>query len=339
MNITTGIIGFGRFGQLWAHALLPFGNIKVYDKIYPSSPSNPGIELTSLKETVQSSDRLFLLVPISEFQQCCQSILPFLKPDTIVIDACSVKLFPAQVMLETFPDQQPIIASHPLFGPDSIERSGSLSGHKIVMCPLQCSPDQQTQLQDTFHQLGLETFLTTPIEHDRQMAHSQGLVHLIGRGLAALNLHPQPLATPDFQALLNINQMVIHDTWQLFLDMHRYNPFAREIREKFIKQLNIIEQKIDTALVEPEPLTLDQLRQKISETDTAIIQKLAERQILSKQIGALKAKEGTPILDKAREATLMHSYETLCTQYELDPEFVKGLFKTIIGYSRTLQKK
>lgn len=27
-----GIVGFGRFGQLWTNALLPFGEVFVYDK-------------------------------------------------------------------------------------------------------------------------------------------------------------------------------------------------------------------------------------------------------------------------------------------------------------------
>jgi len=71
------------------------------------------------------------------------------------------------------------------------------------------------------------------------------LVHFIGRGLKALNLHHQEFATPDFEALININHMVVHDTWQLFLDMHRYNPYAKSIREKFIEQLSLLDNEIN----------------------------------------------------------------------------------------------
>lgn len=341
----TGIIGFGRFGQLWANALASFGQVKVFDTQLLSPQKLKGIEFTTLEATLQS-DQLFLLVPISEFQTCCQSIAPYLKPNTLVIDGCSVKLYPAQIMLQTFPSQQPIIATHPLFGPDSVKRTGGFKGHNIVMCPIRCSEDQQTRLQYLFDQLGLNTLITTPEEHDRQMAHSQGLVHLIGRGLAALDLQPQPMATPDFQALLNINQMVIHDTWQLFLDMHRYNPFTSEVRKKFIDQLVQLTQEIHRmALEQPviiseqTPPTLEQLREKINQTDTAIIQKLAERQKLSKQVGELKTKTGIAVLDSKREEELMQFYEKLSAQYGIDPEFVKSLFKTIITHSRSLQKK
>lgn len=342
----TGIIGFGRFGQLWAQALSPFGKVKVYDKHDVSMLNTQGIEFTSLEDALQS-DRIFLLIPISEFQACCESIRPYLKPKTLVIDGCSVKLYPAAIMQQTFSPQQPIIATHPLFGPDSVQRSGGFQGHSIVMCPIQYTEQQQAELQQTFDQLGLRTIITTPEEHDRQMAHSQGLVHLIGRGLAALDLQPQPIATPDFQALLNINQMVIHDTWQLFLDMHRYNPFTQEIRKKFIHQLTQLTQEINiitvdqptTMIVEQATPTLEQLREKINQTDAAIIQKLSERQKLSKQVSELKAKTGMAILDSKREEALMRYYETLSAQYGLDPEFVKTVFKMIIAHSRDLQKK
>jgi prephenate dehydrogenase len=76
------------------------------------------------------------------------------------------------------------------------------------------------------------------------MARSQGLIHFIGRGLEALQLQPQMFSTPDFQALLNINTMVVNDAWQLFLDMHRFNPYAKEVRKNFLKQLNALDRSI-----------------------------------------------------------------------------------------------
>jgi prephenate dehydrogenase len=241
-----GIVGYGRFGKLWAKALVPFGAVCVNEKIFNPQTAEDNIEIVDLAQVAQA-DVVFLLVPISEFAACCQQIKPYLKPETLVVDCCSVKVYPANIMQKTFAPTQPIIATHPLFGPDSVQKSGGLQDHKIVVCPIRCSDQQQTDLQNLFKKMGLQVLLTTPDEHDKQMANSQALVHFIGRGLAALDLQPQELATPDFQALLNINKMVVNDTWRLFLDMHQYNSYAKPIRKKFIHQLLQVEKAIEHA--------------------------------------------------------------------------------------------
>ncbi|CAM2939525.1 T-protein [Legionella steigerwaltii] len=227
-----GIVGFGRFGQLWAHALLSFGDVLVYDK----KTSDSSIKFTCLEEVAQA-DVVFVLVPISEFETSCMEIKRVLKPTSLVVDCCSVKIHPVKVMKRVFSPSQPLLATHPLFGPDSVKKSGGLMNHKIVICPLTPPQDEHEQLHSIFKKMGLIPLITTPDEHDEQMAHSQGLVHFLGRGLQALNLHQQELATPDFNALLNINGMVANDTWQLFFDMHHYNPYTREVRQKLISQL------------------------------------------------------------------------------------------------------
>lgn len=236
-----GIVGYGRFGKLWANALMPFGEVFVYDKNNLQINDELAINLCTLKK-VAETDFVFLLVPISEFEQCCKEIKTLLHPDTAIVDCCSVKVYSVNVMRKVFSNNQLIIATHPLFGPDSVKKSGGLTGHKIVLCPTQS--DKENYLKKLFTDMGLKILLSTPEEHDKQMATSQGLVHFIGRGLSALDLSQQELSTPDFQALLNINSMVVNDKRQLFLDMHKFNPYAKEIRQKFIRELMSIDHEI-----------------------------------------------------------------------------------------------
>ncbi len=241
-----GIIGFGRFGKLWAQALLPFGEVLVYDTHLPTQLDNTQLKISTLAEVTQA-DIVFLLVPISEFARGCEQIKPLLNPKSLLVDCCSVKVYPLTIMQQVFSKQQAFIGTHPLFGPDSVKRTGGLAGHKIVLCPVPGTELQVKLLEDLFMQMGLQTFITTAEQHDKDMANSQGLVHFIGRGLAALDLQPQSIATPDFQALLNINNMVVNDTWRLFLDMHQYNAYTKNIRKKFIHQLTKLEQAIEDA--------------------------------------------------------------------------------------------
>ncbi len=241
--MTFGIIGYGRFGQLWANALSALGEVHVYDRTHISTKSS-SIQFVTLPEAA-ACDIVFIIVPISEFESTCTEIKNLIRPDSIVIDCCSVKTYPATIMQKTFSKQQPLIATHPLFGPDSVHKSGGMMNHKIVICPLQVDTAQLDKILNLLHQLQLNVLITTPEDHDKQMANSQGLVHFIGRGLAALNLEQQEISTPDFQALININKMVVNDTWQLFLDMHRYNPYTRQVREQFLQQLNIINNEVN----------------------------------------------------------------------------------------------
>lgn len=237
-----GIVGYGRFGQLWADSLKSFGEVRVYDP-NPSRFTGTAVQAATL-EQVAEANIVFLTMPISAFEAGCEAIKSHLNPKAIVMDCCSVKIHPAEVMSRVFTQKQAVIATHPLFGPDSVKRTGGLQGHRIVVCPVHCSPDQKQQVMTLFAQMGLSPIESTPDEHDRQMARSQGLIHFIGRGLEALQLQNQMLSTPDFQALLNINAMVVNDAWQLFLDMHRYNPHTRTVRQKFIQQLTALDRSI-----------------------------------------------------------------------------------------------
>lgn len=240
-----GIVGYGRFGQLLAKSLMPYGEVRVCD-VNQARFSSDSLHMSSTLELVAASDILFLAVPISVFESMCLALKPYVQPSTTLVDCCSVKIFPIETMLRVFSNEQPIIGTHPLFGPDSVKRTNGLVGHRIVVCPVRCASEQLDKLSDLFNKMGLMVIGSTADDHDRQMARSQGLIHFIGRGLESLDLQPQVLSTPDFQSLLNINTMVVNDSWQLFLDMHRYNPHAKIVRTDFMKKLIDLDESIDS---------------------------------------------------------------------------------------------
>lgn len=84
-------------------------------------------------------------------------------------------------------------------------------------------------------------------------------------------------------------------------------------------------------------LTIAQLRQEIEQIDMTIIEKIAERQALAKQIGQLKLEEGSAIYDSAREEKLFKLYEDLSIYHQLPQAFIKDMFKMIIHQSKKLQ--
>ena len=134
----------------------------------------------------------------------------------------------------------------PLFGPDSVSINRGLNGLKIVVCfPGGKKSKKIEMMLKLFKDLRLKVIVATPGEHDKQMANSQALVHLIGRGLASLKMKPQEISTPDYDSLVRIHSMVNNDTMQLFSDMQTKNPFAKRVRRKFIGSLVHIDAKLN----------------------------------------------------------------------------------------------
>jgi prephenate dehydrogenase len=114
--VNVGIVGYGRFGRLWGNLLAPQHHIRATD-ILPQ----PEIELIGLPELCAASETIFLCVPINQVERVIHDIAPHLKPGTTVFDTCSVKVHPANVLGTQLGsrDDLTLIASHPMFGPDS----------------------------------------------------------------------------------------------------------------------------------------------------------------------------------------------------------------------------
>ena len=83
--------------------------------------------------------------------------------------------------------------------------------------------------------------------------------------------------------------------------------------------------------------TLARYRQRIEQLDLEIIDLLAKRVALSKEIGAMKKVAGLPTLDPAREAEVIRRAASLARDANLNDEKVRDIFWHVIGLSRGAQ--
>ena len=244
---TIGIIGFGRFSRLMIRYLSRDLPVTVYDRQHRTEAiSGLGGQAGSLAR-VCTRDIVVPAVPISAMKSTLERIAPLLGPNCIVADVCSVKVRPVKWMMELLPPQVAILATHPMFGPDSA--ADSLAGRKIVLCRQRIDAGQYDCIREYLQSRKLVVIETTPDEHDRQMAGSLALTHFIGRALAEYGATPLDIDTEGYNRLLYTLETVTHDTWELFVDMHRFNPHAREVRERF----RMAVERIDAKLKEAEP--------------------------------------------------------------------------------------
>ncbi|MCF7804705.1 MAG: prephenate dehydrogenase/arogenate dehydrogenase family protein [Candidatus Marinimicrobia bacterium] len=196
--------------------------------------------LTSLEETCDC-DIVIPSVPISSFEATIKKIAP-LVDGNLVLDVCSVKEYPAKVMQERLSEATGILATHPMFGPDSA--NDTLAGQKIVLYGVRIEGALYDCIKQYLTQLGLTVIEVTPEEHDRQIARSQVLTHFIGRGLSVYDANPVAIDTEGYKRLLKILDVVENDTSELFHDLNTYNRFAAEARAEFLQALQDIDREL-----------------------------------------------------------------------------------------------
>jgi prephenate dehydrogenase len=237
-----GILGFGRFGKLMAHYLAGDFDVMVYnrsdnaDDIMASGAKPVSLEAACRQKMV------ILSVPISVFRETLETIAPLLAPDALVLDVCSVKEYPVALMKELLPEQVSILATHPMFGPDSAAHT--LQGRKIVLCAERIGHSAYRKIKSYLMSKGLVVIEATPEAHDRQIAVSLALTHFIGRSLAEFGATPLAVDTEGYQRLLHVLGVVENDTWQLFEDMNTYNPYAAENRSAFMAAVQKIHRQL-----------------------------------------------------------------------------------------------
>lgn len=222
-----GIIGFGRFGRILAHLLHESFYIEVYDIV--RNPENNQVTFVNLEQLLYCKT-IFVAVPIRHFKNVIMQIATTLPADCTIIDVCSVKMHPVDIMQSHLPDEVGIIATHPLFGPDSLTSGLPL---KMMMHSTRDAQQVYHKWKSVFANKKIEIIEMTPEEHDRQASMSQGVTHLVGRILQQGHFESTQIDTVGFSKLLSIMDQTCQDTWELFLDLQRYNPYSLEMIKVF----------------------------------------------------------------------------------------------------------
>jgi prephenate dehydrogenase len=238
------IIGFGRLGETLAAILRAHRTVAVYEvnEERRRYAEQQGFRVIA-KEDIQHYPTIFLCVPIGHFEAATAELASYISPGSLVMDVCSVKVMPVQTMMRVLPEGVSIIATHPLFGPDSISKG--LDKLTIVTYPVRVPSAAYNEWNEFWKTLGLHVVQASPEEHDKTMAYTLGLPHFVGRIMAELRLQPQEMTTFSYNSLYEIMQQTTRDTWQLFHDMQHYNPYCKAMRLKVQQALQTVEAKLD----------------------------------------------------------------------------------------------
>ncbi len=245
-NTSLGIVGFGAFGQLAARHLGQHFQVTAYDPSpdVAKAAQQLGVRLTSL-HAVSLADVILIAAPVSSFEQVVREIAVACKPGALIVDVGSVKTGPSEIMRRLLPGDVEIVATHPLFGPQSA--ATGIEGLKIAICPIQGR--RHTRLAAFLRKaLELTVIVTTPEDHDQEAAVVQGLTHLIAKVLLRMGPLPTRMTTKSFDLLSEAISMVQHDAPEVFDAIEKANPYAETVRHRFFDLAASLNVELETAL-------------------------------------------------------------------------------------------
>ncbi|MBI3978118.1 MAG: prephenate dehydrogenase [Chloroflexi bacterium] len=247
-RVSVAVVGFGRFGSLFADLLqtVPALDVAVTGRTDRSAEARAaGLRWLPLSAAL-GRDVVVFSVPMRDLGPALRLAAPALRPGALVLDVCSVKVLPARLMADLLPANVGVLATHPMFGPDGVRQFG-VRGQRIVTCPVRLDGERLAEVEGWFRTLGLQVLRMTPDEHDRQAAVSQGLVHFIGRSIERLGLAEPVVTTNNAHRLFELAASVAADSEALFVDLETMNPHAAGVRRAFLDAAGELDRRLTEA--------------------------------------------------------------------------------------------
>ncbi len=233
------ILGYGQFGQFMSAHLSTYVDVCVYNRTPAVVPET--IKCVDIDEAC-AADIVIFSVPMSAFQSLCELTKEKIPTSSIIVDVTSVKVPPLTLLKKYFPTHQ-ILGTHPIFGPQS--GKDGIEGLPIVLTQISLETHIYDSVKDFLRNtLKLSVIEATAEEHDKAMAHVQGLTHFIGRAITEMQITDTPLATQSYKQLLELVRLVGSDSWELFSTIENENQYAAPARKSFLETLQSLEERL-----------------------------------------------------------------------------------------------
>ncbi|MDR3050356.1 MAG: prephenate dehydrogenase [Oscillospiraceae bacterium] len=200
----TGIIGLGLIGGSVAMALAAHGDWPCWGVDCDADTRAAALACGAVTHAwaniaqapVEDAGLLLLCLPPQAAEDCLRALAPRLSPGTVVSDVCGVKRPLAAIARQVLPPGAHYIGGHPMAGR---ERGGfahaSLAlfrGSHYLLTPGEDAPPEAVALlRELARRLGcLDTRLTDPETHDRAVAYTSQMMHVLALAICEQELLP-----------------------------------------------------------------------------------------------------------------------------------------------------
>ncbi|NLE06599.1 MAG: prephenate dehydrogenase/arogenate dehydrogenase family protein [Crenarchaeota archaeon] len=269
----TAILGAGKMGIWYAKYLKEKGDEVVLadrkeDKLL-NLKAELNIETANFTAAVESADRVIICSSISSFEEIVKKIAPFTHKDQVIMDICSIKEYPVDIMHRYLKDAL-VLGTHPVFGPGS-------KGVKHKAYVLTPTNEKEAAYAEVFKKW-LESdqanvFIMTPKKHDNLMSLILGVSHFVGLvALETLLVHPdfaesKKLAGTTYRMLFTLAEVAALETPDLYANVQTKIPGLNAIEETFIANaqewLELNQKKDVSAIID----RMDNLKLKLKKQD------------------------------------------------------------------------
>jgi prephenate dehydrogenase len=269
----TAILGAGKMGVWFAKFFKEKGDsIILADRNKPKLEklkNELNVETADFAQAVLDADRVLICVSMSSFEEVVKRISPNVRAGQVVMDVCSIKDFPVQVMHQYLKDAL-VLGTHPVFGPGS----NGVKHKAYVLTPTNADEDVYAQsFKKWLEAEGARVFVMTPKKHDELMSVVLGLPHFLGL-VACETLLEQPsfsetkkVAGTTFRMLFTLAEATALETPDLYANLQMNLPEMRKIEKTFLSKaqewLDLIKQNDPQAIFD----RMAQLRAKLLRVD------------------------------------------------------------------------
>lgn len=193
------------------------------------------------REVTESSQIVLFAVPLHRTIPIIRELIPYTRPDQLLMDLSSLKTGPVQEMLRS-PSR--VVGLHPMFG----GRIASFEGQTLVACPVRIPASEWIGLRSLFTGAGIRVKESTPEQHDRMMSIVQVLFHmttmLTGRILRELDVEiseTMDYTSPSYRLEISFLGRMFAQSGALYSAITQMNPHTPEIIASFKEGLELYE--------------------------------------------------------------------------------------------------
>lgn len=91
--------------------------------------------------------------------------------------------------------------------------------------------------------------------------------------------------------------------------------------------------------IDPESMTLAELREEIRTIDRELVELIARRTYVADSIARVKAEQDLPTVDEGQEQRVMDRAGQNAEQFEVDANLVKAIFRLLIELNKVEQRE
>lgn len=237
------IIGAGRMGKWFANLFAKEGmHVILSDKDKSKLLKTAGelnVEAATCNaDAVKRADRILICVPIESFEELIAEIHQYIKPGQEVLDICSVKEKPVEVM-HRYIKNGVVLGTHPMFGPGVKD----LKDQNFILTPTR--PEEE-ELAENFGKWlkskGAKVFKMTPTEHDKLMSIVIGLPYFLSLVTCDTILshgyfiEAKKVAGASYKFLITLVEAIVSEDEEFSASLQMSLPEMNIVGELFIKK-------------------------------------------------------------------------------------------------------